>query len=111
MSFGVVLVYQLSGLSRNSKNVFVKPGISPLAIFANLKNCEVPAPLKLDGERSQLSIIETALSPIFFNSISYSLIILIRIVRSEEHTSELQSRPHLVCRLLLEKKKPLQRRY
>src|SRR5439155_25600097 len=27
------------------------------------------------------------------------------IVRSEEHTSELQSRGHLVCRLLLEKKK------
>src|SRR5690554_7406593 len=27
------------------------------------------------------------------------------VVRSEEHTSELQSRPHLVCRLLLEKKK------
>src|SRR5215813_2080245 len=27
------------------------------------------------------------------------------IARSEEHTSELQSRPHLVCRLLLEKKK------
>src|SRR5436305_11709384 len=26
-------------------------------------------------------------------------------LRSEEHTSELQSRPHLVCRLLLEKKK------
>src|SRR3712207_7922612 len=27
--------------------------------------------------------------------------------RSEEHTSELQSRQYLVCRLLLEKKKPL----
>src|SRR2546422_5603443 len=27
--------------------------------------------------------------------------------RSEEHTSELQSRLHLVCRLLLEKKKPI----
>src|SRR2546422_9234217 len=27
------------------------------------------------------------------------------LVRSEEHTSELQSRLHLVCRLLLEKKK------
>src|SRR3989442_7609567 len=27
------------------------------------------------------------------------------LLRSEEHTSELQSRPHLVCRLLLEKKK------
>src|SRR5690554_7296194 len=28
-------------------------------------------------------------------------------LRSEEHTSELQSRPHLVCRLLLEKKKKI----
>src|SRR5439155_9044582 len=28
--------------------------------------------------------------------------------RSEEHTSELQSRGHLVCRLLLEKKKKFQ---
>src|SRR5690554_7001307 len=31
--------------------------------------------------------------------------VAIAVVRSEEHTSELQSRPHLVCRLLLEKKK------
>src|SRR2546422_5628525 len=29
--------------------------------------------------------------------------------RSEEHTSELQSRLHLVCRLLLEKKKKVER--
>src|SRR5690554_7418073 len=29
----------------------------------------------------------------------------VQATRSEEHTSELQSRPHLVCRLLLEKKK------
>src|SRR5437870_7038141 len=33
------------------------------------------------------------------------LVVLERIHRSEEHTSELQSRGHLVCRLLLEKKK------
>src|SRR5215813_15656496 len=31
--------------------------------------------------------------------------------RSEEHTSELQSRPHLVCRLLLEKKKKKKSKY
>src|SRR6266699_7238566 len=31
--------------------------------------------------------------------------------RSEEHTSELQSRPHLVCRLLLEKKKKQRHRH
>src|SRR2546429_1281235 len=30
------------------------------------------------------------------------------VARSEEHTSELQSRLHLVCRLLLEKKKKIQ---
>src|SRR3712207_8075458 len=32
-------------------------------------------------------------------------------VRSEEHTSELQSRQYLVCRLLLEKKKKLHPRH
>src|SRR2546422_3315812 len=35
----------------------------------------------------------------------FSLLLAASGVRSEEHTSELQSRLHLVCRLLLEKKK------
>src|SRR2546426_7850059 len=35
----------------------------------------------------------------------YSAIVLDRMLRSEEHTSELQSPCNLVCRLLLEKKK------
>src|SRR5690554_5692057 len=35
----------------------------------------------------------------------WNLALLPAVDRSEEHTSELQSRPHLVCRLLLEKKK------
>src|SRR2546429_4953648 len=35
----------------------------------------------------------------------YLRVILLSDGRSEEHTSELQSRLHLVCRLLLEKKK------
>src|SRR5690625_6882877 len=35
------------------------------------------------------------------------LLIVMLLVRSEEHTSELQSRGHLVCRLLLEKKKTI----
>src|SRR3712207_6894296 len=34
-----------------------------------------------------------------------------RDVRSEEHTSELQSRQYLVCRLLLEKKKKKTNKY
>src|SRR2546429_4793617 len=43
------------------------------------------------GEPAGAYTIFTALAP--------------RLRRSEEHTSELQSRLHLVCRLLLEKKK------
>src|SRR3712207_7818095 len=35
----------------------------------------------------------------------------LRAPRSEEHTSELQSRQYIVCRLLLEKKKNTQQRY
>src|SRR5690554_276658 len=37
----------------------------------------------------------------------YNIINCSKPMRSEEHTSELQSRPHLVCRLLLEKKKTI----
>src|SRR2546422_3480050 len=45
----------------------------------------------------------TGLRPMsYFLSLLYKLE---RLMRSEEHTSELQSRLHLVCRLLLEKKK------
>src|SRR3712207_7991888 len=32
---------------------------------------------------------------------------VVQVLRSEEHTSELQSRQYLVCRLLLEKKKKI----
>src|SRR5690625_6928452 len=39
------------------------------------------------------------------SSIKTDIKINMRQSRSEEHTSELQSRGHLVCRLLLEKKK------
>src|SRR3712207_6919285 len=34
-----------------------------------------------------------------------SMLVVSYVLRSEEHTSELQSRQYLVCRLLLEKKK------
>src|SRR5688572_31746203 len=34
-----------------------------------------------------------------------------KVIRSEEHTSELQSQSNLVCRLLLEKKKKKKKRY
>src|SRR3712207_8139830 len=54
------------------------------------------APLP-EGERGELVL--TSLTKQAFPVIRY------RTGRSEEHTSELQSRQYLVCRLLLEKKK------
>src|SRR5439155_25759159 len=52
---------------------------------------------------------------VFQDAVDHHLAVLAGVVgdllgRSEEHTSELQSRGHLVCRLLLEKKKNLKER-
>src|SRR5205823_10945604 len=52
-------------------------------------------------------LLGTAISA-WFNR-SRALIMLASLLRSEEHTSELQSLAYLVCRLLLEKKKSRQR--
>src|SRR5690554_7012579 len=41
---------------------------------------------------------------VYLSNYSSDAIVSSLSARSEEHTSELQSRPHLVCRLLLEKK-------
>src|SRR5690554_3677618 len=64
------------------------PDALPVTRRAALFTALVPyAFVSLDADRRPLPEFETNL------------------LRSEEHTSELQSRPHLVCRLLLEKKK------
>src|SRR5690554_7730380 len=56
--------------------------------------------LRAAGSRSKMQAMSSRnrFSPMLFP-------LLLGGFRSEEHTSELQSRPHLVCRLLLEKKK------
>src|SRR3989442_7788185 len=61
----------------------------------------LPAPSNLSGQRTENAsapALNAVVAP-FISSLSTPS------RRSEEHTSELQSRPHLVCRLLLEKKK------
>src|SRR5690554_7344590 len=55
--------------------------------------------LAADEAFKQSKIMDTNFDPYRFG---------VYFTRSEEHTSELQSRPHLVCRLLLEKKKKIQ---
>src|SRR3989442_6220953 len=57
------------------------------------------AVLELDGTAEQLADLVAELRRPQVRVLELDL------VRSEEHTSELQSRPHLVCRLLLAKNK------
>src|SRR2546430_7373974 len=59
------------------------------------------APVQIVIAAEYLSI-EQAQKSLFAQADRFSEVIL----RSEEHTSELQSQSNLVCRLLLEKKKP-----
>src|SRR3989449_5546726 len=64
--------------------------------------------LLLAGELVELLallLLRQLVEPRFENSHRRVAVAKLRALRSEEHTSELQSRLHLVCRLLLEKKK------
>src|SRR5690625_2424578 len=63
------------------------------------KRDEVDDP-QLDERRASLTELEAA----YMRVVSRNAHIRCFQLRSEEHTSELQSRGHLVCRLLLEKK-------
>src|SRR5690625_5809643 len=63
-------------------------------------------PLNLNGIGS-CRYIPVILLKFFYEKQLFRLF-LKDVKRSEEHTSELQSRGHLVCRLLLEKKKKKQ---
>src|SRR5690606_21773984 len=69
-------------------------------LFVFLGNNQIP--FQLDGDALTFTLPANA-------AIGNGLVTLVMpdgyIVRSEEHTSELQSRENLVCRLLLEKKK------
>src|SRR5690606_40711141 len=79
------------------------PGISVLgstAIISSSTRLPIPTTF-IDRSRSVRGTFcsSTPSTPLFF------IDLMLPLNRSEEHTSELQSRENLVCRLLLEKKK------
>src|SRR5256885_8128422 len=65
--------------------------------------------LHLDGLRQRDERTGELSAAEFHDAIKMFSRPLLRFARSEEHTSELQSPCNLVCRLLLEKKKNIQR--
>src|SRR3712207_7873886 len=79
------------------QDIFVASPVSPLVYMTGLALSQLLFGLPA------LTVL-TFLAAYFGTSIIYVLF-LISTIRSEEHTSELQSRQYLVCRLLLEKKK------
>src|SRR5687768_17961377 len=76
-------------------------GVSGLVLQSGVTET---ADLYVDASGFASVLLSKALAEPFV-SFASSLFCDRAVIRSEEHTSELQSRLHLVCRLLLEKKK------
>src|SRR5438445_8466443 len=85
-----------------------RPPRSTLFPYTTLFRSELARPVRQHGHHAG-SVIRVALDgqaiPLGMQVIKVAGCEIKRDGRSEEHTSELQSRQYLVCRLLLEKKK------
>src|SRR5690554_7677188 len=78
------------------------------------RSIQYPKPFDNPGQKIALSVsgsmqdesgeVKPTIGALYSNTFADDTLGIL-VDRSEEHTSELQSRPHLVCRLLLEKKK------
>src|SRR3712207_7136171 len=71
------------------------------ALAVRARGARVDGPLTLTGRALHC--------PLELRDCHLDEVDLTKATRSEEHTSELQSRQYLVCRLLVEKKKPTRR--
>src|SRR5258708_35528448 len=89
------------GYARAVEDVPVIPEVGPCGMAASLKRQIVVDDLVADPRWQPL--------PWHAAAVKFGLRSACSTPRSEEHTSELQSPDHLVCRLLLEKKKRIHR--
>src|SRR3712207_7924572 len=91
----------------NNPNFWIDRPQSAMPVWINLLGLRVPEHLTMTSENADITDIiengvriETHSYELNFDYDSFPS----DFMRSEEHTSELQSRQYLVCRLLLEKK-------
>src|SRR5439155_8030640 len=96
--------------SQSASNISVPPGVAAVTVTV-WAVCETSVTLcekrtaAFGKAASLLRMIGVRRCCSRCSRYGYGVRSLISVTRSEEHTSELQSRGHLVCRLLLEKKK------
>src|SRR2546427_5886626 len=98
-------LFPYTTLFRSRADAFVLDDNLLAGVIANSKN---PAGFKIVGEvlgSEPIAILFRRDDPAFKKAVDDVLVGM----RSEEHTSELQSQSNLVCRLLLEKKKKQKR--
>src|SRR2546422_4398740 len=76
-----------------------------IATWTVVREAGQPSPRKLDSPEAVVELARDLFRDQDDDREHFWAILLNAQNRSEEHTSELQSRLHLVCRLLLEKKK------
>src|SRR3712207_8039547 len=85
-------------------------GVDPATVETNMVVLDdVPAPVVAEAAKAQ-GVLVSQVSPRRIRLVTHLDVDragIERAARSEEHTSELQSRQYLVCRLLLEKKKKI----
>src|SRR5690625_2198495 len=84
-----------------------KPTLNKILTFNNFSDEEALAASEPAGDLSDSSVLSGNEARLTVNDTKTSRRWSEAESRSEEHTSELQSRGHLVCRLLLEKKKTM----
>src|SRR5437870_5093761 len=101
--------YQRIGVSFELPNHYQKlTGLENLRFFASLYDVDTLDPMELLDAVGLADDANTRVGK-YSKGMQMRLTFARSLIndRSEEHTSELQSRGHLVCRLLLEKKKDL----
>jgi len=102
---GTIRQPSLSVSGVKSFSIYAKEGTEQgVLLSTNLSNTEAKLNLNTGALiAAQSGIIDTQIESAGNGFYRFTIVV----DRSEEHTSELQSRLHLVCRLLLEKKKPI----
>src|SRR5690606_13166586 len=91
----------------DDQDLWNKHFLMSIAIFSVMGSAIMTLGIRMVQERNEGWTTWIKVTPL--PSSSYFISKMVGQSRSEEHTSELQSRENLVCRLLLEKKKNIQR--